>query len=168
MEFDGAAAGGIRCVSDTAAPCQRQVGPAGGPARERGPPPRHRRRPIPFQAGANGERHSLEIAAAAHQPQSADAGGQPSKPEGDAVKTAQASESTSKSKEAALVLSPPVWISLVRRPPPIGILLRYNPDQRTWERLKGADPRGAVESALVPGSVPGNGHVGEGADRHGR
>jgi len=88
---------------------------------------------------AQTEKGAAGAAELAHQPQSADAGGQPPKPEGDAVKTAQASETSSKSKEAAPLPAPPVG-SVGSAAAPDGILLRYNPDQRTWERLKGATP----------------------------
>jgi len=75
----------------------------------------------------------------AHQPQLAELGGQPSKSAGDAVKAAQASDPTSKSKEAAPLPAAPVG-SVGSAAAPDGILLRYNPDQRIWERLKGATP----------------------------
>jgi len=75
----------------------------------------------------------------AHQPKSADSGGQPSKPEVDGLKGAQASEPTSKSKEAGpLPAAPAGSVGLAAATD--GILLRYNPDQRMWERLKGPTP----------------------------
>jgi len=88
---------------------------------------------------ANADKGADGTAELAHPPQGADAGGQPSKPEGDTVKAAQASESTSKSKEAAPLPAVPVG-SVGSAAAPDGILLRYNPDQRIWERLKGATP----------------------------
>ncbi|MFI5460486.1 MAG: hypothetical protein ACHRXM_34145 [Isosphaerales bacterium] len=75
----------------------------------------------------------------AHQPKSADSGGQPSKPEVDAPKGAQASDPTSKSKEAGPLPAAPAG-SVGLAAAPNGILLRYNPDQRMWERLKGPTP----------------------------
>jgi len=91
---------------------------------------------------ARAEQTADSAAEVARQPQSAGSGGQdsatqPSKSEAGEGKAAQASDSTSKSKEAAPVpATPPGSAGLAAAPD--GILLRYNADQRGWERLTGA------------------------------
>jgi len=74
-----------------------------------------------------------------HQPQTTDSGGGPPRPEVDGLKTAKASDPASKSKEAAHLSAAPAG-SAGSAAAVDGILLRFNPDQRVWERLKGPTP----------------------------
>ena len=97
----------------------------------------------PLASGSGPVAHAENVgdgaAELAHPPQSADSGGQPSKPEVDGLKAAQASDATAKSKEAAPPpAASPGSVGLAAATD--GILLRYNPDQRIWERLKGPTP----------------------------
>ena len=78
------------------------------------------------------------------QPRLAGPGGpdsarEPLKPEVGAAKVADATDPTSKSKDSSVVRSTPSG-SAGLADAPDGILLRYNPDQRTWERLTGPTP----------------------------
>jgi hypothetical protein len=76
----------------------------------------------------------------ARAPQSAEPGSQPVKPEGDPSKRVQVSDSTIKTTPAAPPASSPLVGSVGSAADTDGILLRFNPDQRTWERLKGQTP----------------------------
>jgi len=108
------------------------------PARGGKPEPGTPLAPDSVQA-APAEKIADGAADVARQPKSADSGAQPSKPEVDGRKGAQASDSTSKSKGAGpLPVAPAGSVGLAAAPD--GILLRYNPDQRMWERLKGSTP----------------------------
>jgi hypothetical protein len=71
--------------------------------------------------------------------QSAEAGSQPSKEEPEGSKAARVSDTAIKAKAAAPP-SLPVVASVGSAAAPDGILLRFNPDQRVWERLKGQTP----------------------------
>jgi hypothetical protein len=71
----------------------------------------------------------------------ADVVNQPSKSDAEGSKTAQASEAAAKSKAALSAPAPPAGaIGSAAAAAADGILLRYNPDQRLWERLKGQTP----------------------------
>jgi hypothetical protein len=94
--------------------------------------------PAPIAAARTGKSEDT-FAGAVRPAPAADLGGQPSKSEGEAPKTAQVPDTAAKSKAITLPSPPPVG-SVGSAAANDGILLRFNPDQRVWERLKGQTP----------------------------
>jgi hypothetical protein len=87
-------------------------------------------------AAKNAAASATSPADAGHPTQAAELANQPSKAEVDGQKAAAVADTAAKSKEATPAPAD-VAGSVGSATPSDGILLRFNPDQRVWERLKG-------------------------------